>query len=937
MGDGPTRRSRDHDGPGRFRRVLSALSSQLSARTRLRVRGGNESVVGEEFIPSRVPRNRRPKSSTLDVLSHSGSSRKPGASVVSVLCLVFLLTSSVLGAAAWCTIDVEVMDARAVALEGVDVRAEASVLFDARRLVTGPDGAAVLLGLPAGSYRLEITREGYQWLEVQDVRCEPGGVIRLTVTLESTEGDEVVILPSGPSVDPEGAMVGHLYSREAQALLPWRGTSDSGPGGVTDGAGAAGSRPADANAFEGVVQAGHPNGPGPRVVAVPRHPERGLHGRVAIDAGGGLQARPTGTRGEVTRLDDVVRVRASVGGIAADSHLGTLLALEMDTADLDSQAAFGNGVSVDAIQRRRQWDRDSVLAYGVLDWMPTPDNRVDLRLNWGRRRQKGFASSLHIMPDAPLPGGEQDHLNRAVGLEWDALASDVLAVRVAGGFSDTSLRWMPTGSGLMEQDQSSDGRWSGGLGNGVWGGDGGVAAFDQGVDDLQGEVGLEWSAGSGHRLGIEVSWRREDRELRYSGAVDDVGLGTRRTHRGPGAERWDSLTPPVVSRGLLEECRVVLRDAWRAGSGLTVVLGLEIGDIRFDAGGDGPGYRFGVDDALSPRVGLVWDFEGAGRSRAWARWARFHQGPGEAARWRLTGALDLETVFVNDDGSLWERSPGPIGVASDLEPAVIDETVFGVEYELLSHLVVGAAGAFRRSEGGLAVLTEDGGRTFRLDTPSGDAWPERLNSETLESWGWIRKRLANGWQTEVRVGWRRSRGAWRGPPDLDLVDLDREYLSDVLSPAALEGAWGPLPDDRRWHFEVSGSWLFADGPSVGGRLSYRSGAPVSRLGALADGLGLDRRFTENRGSAGRTPELWRLDLVGSWPFEVGMGRVEVYLELSNLLDSGRAVRLDERWTLLDDAQAAGLDPDEQRTAGTWGEPLVVQRPLELRVGLAYRW
>ncbi len=112
---------------------------------------------------------------------------------------------------------------------------------------------------------------------------------------------------------------------------------------------------------------------------------------------------------------------------------------------------------------------------------------------------------------------------------------------------------------------------------------------------------------------------------------------------------------------------------------------------------------------------------------------------------------------------------------------------------------------------------------------------------------------------------------------------------------------------------------------------------MSRLGALADGLGLDRRFTENRGAAGRTPELWQLDLVGSWPFALGEGRLEAFAELSNLLDSQDAVSLDERWTVLDDGQITGLDPDQQRTAGTWGEPLVVQRPMELRVGLAYRW
>jgi len=846
----------------------------------------------------------------------------------SALCLAFLLNSSILSAATWCTIEVEVRDAGAEVVTGVDIHAEALQSFDSRRQETGSQGSAVLLGLPAGTYRMEITRQGYQWLEVQDVRCEPGGVVRLGVTLERTEGDEVVILPSGPSVDSESTVVGHLQSREAFRLLP---------GDMASGATGARLRREEAAAFEGVLQAGYAEQPGPQLVVVPRRAERAFHGRVAIDVGGGLTARPTGTRGDVTGLDDVMRAQISLGGSPVDGRLGTFVALETETAGLDSRVAFGDGASGEEIHRGRQWDQKSILAYGAIDWKVTPNHRIDLRLNWDRRRRQGVASSLHMAPESPLPGGDTDQLSRTIGLEWHTLVSDALFLRVAGGFSDSTNQWRPEHSGPLSQDQSAEGSWSAGLGNGIWAGDGGVAAFDQTVDELRAEAGLEWSVGSGHRLVVESSWHREDRDLHFSGSVDPFGLGHRRTYRGPVAERRDALVPTGVSQGIEEVRRLVIRDAWRAGPGLTIIIGLGLADLRFDAGENRASYHFAVDDTLAPRVGLVWDFEGEGRSRAWVNWARFRQGPGEVVKWRLAGALDIETMFVDDDGSFRERSPGLIGVAPALEPSVVNETVFGVEYELLSHLVVGAAGIIRLYDGGLAILTEDGGRTLSLATPSGDSWSEGLRSEVAEGWVWVRKRLANGWQAEMRVGWRRSRGAWSGPEDFDLDDLDREYLSDVFSPAALEGAWGPLPDDRRWRGEINGSWNFQAGPSLGGRLSYRSGAPVSRLGALADGLGLDRRFTENRGTAGRTPELWRLDLVGSWPFAIGKGRFEVFGELSNLLNSQKAVRLDERWTLLDDGQIAGLDPDEQQTTGTWGEALVVQKPMEIRVGLAYRW
>ena len=75
----------------------------------------------------------------------------------------------------------------------------------------------------------------------------------------------------------------------------------------------------------------------------------------------------------------------------------------------------------------------------------------------------------------------------------------------------------------------------------------------------------------------------------------------------------------------------------------------------------------------------------------------------------------------------------------------------------------------------------------------------------------------------------------------------------------------------------------------------------------------------------------------SWPFEVDSGVLEARFEAANLLNSHRAVVQDERWSLLDEDQAAGLDREAQYTPGTWGEPLITQAPLEIRLGLGYRW
>jgi hypothetical protein len=306
-------------------------------------------------------------------------------------------------------------------------------------------------------------------------------------------------------------------------------------------------------------------------------------------------------------------------------------------------------------------------------------------------------------------------------------------------------------------------------------------------------------------------------------------------------------------------------------------------------------------------------------------------------RLRLSGALDVESLFLAGDGDPWQRPPGHLEVAGDLEPPREDTLSLGVEYEVLSSLAVGAAAVRRSLTGAVATLSADGGRSLVVGTPGGRLWPAALESSRWEATAWLRRRLSGAWQASLLVQWSRSRGTWAGASAAHLADVEREYLRDVVVPEGLIGAEGPLPGDREWRAELTGSWASAAGPAIAGRVAFASGAPISRRGALADGFGLDRRFVDRRGAAGRTPAVWSTDVAVSWPVDVGPGVLEARLDLINLLDQETAVLVDERWSLLDELGAAGLTTAEQRTGATWGRAIERQRPLEARIGLTYRW
>ena len=90
-------------------------------------------------------------------------------------------------------------------------------------------------------------------------------------------------------------------------------------------------------------------------------------------------------------------------------------------------------------------------------------------------------------------------------------------------------------------------------------------------------------------------------------------------------------------------------------------------------------------------------------------------------------------------------------------------------------------------------------------------------------------------------------------------------------------------------------------------------------------------------TGGRTPSTWEVDLRIAQPLDLGVGELELGLEVLNLFDRQASLRGDPRFSLLDEAGAAGLDPDAQRTEAGWGAAIVRQRPRRVELGLRFRW
>jgi hypothetical protein len=105
---------------------------------------------------------------------------------------------------------------------------------------------------------------------------------------------------------------------------------------------------------------------------------------------------------------------------------------------------------------------------------------------------------------------------------------------------------------------------------------------------------------------------------------------------------------------------------------------------------------------------------------------------------------------------------------------------------------------------------------------------------------------------------------------------------------------GPLSNDRRHQIKVSGTYIFPWNLSVGGAAYWRSGTPITRYG-YSDAYSRYEFFLTKRGAEGRTPSNYDVDLHFGYPLNLGGAKLNLLLDIFNVLNTQRPVLLDQRW------------------------------------------
>jgi hypothetical protein len=134
------------------------------------------------------------------------------------------------------------------------------------------------------------------------------------------------------------------------------------------------------------------------------------------------------------------------------------------------------------------------------------------------------------------------------------------------------------------------------------------------------------------------------------------------------------------------------------------------------------------------------------------------------------------------------------------------------------------------------------------------------------------------------------------------------------------GSSGDLPNDRRHVVKLTATWPATPRLTLGTYTTWESGTPLNQFKAAPFGR---LAFAVPRGTAGRLPSLWDLNLRLTYTVPGAPSGLNAVLDIMHALSPRKVVYQQQQLYL--DGGATRLNP-------AYGLPLTFQAPMQVRLG-----
>jgi outer membrane receptor protein involved in Fe transport len=423
-----------------------------------------------------------------------------------------------------------------------------------------------------------------------------------------------------------------------------------------------------------------------------------------------------------------------------------------------------------------------------------------------------------------------------------------------------------------------------------------------------------------------------------------------------------AIAPTVDNNPITDNVALFAQDSFKVLKNLTLNAGVRYEQQRLK---DFTGTTLvKIDDEWSPRLGIVWDFLGNGRSKLYANYGRFYEVIPQDIQTRALGNEFI--IFARNSSS----TPDPVDLflgapivqggeltQDNLRGMYQDEIIGGVEVEVAKNWAIGVKGIYR-SLGRVVedrcdlAINPDIAQYFNTSSPATCAL---INPGQGNSLGTIKDpfdttcypngetdadgnlvagapcdstqprrffrgveltathRFSNSFYLLASYLYSKLEGNYSGnlSQTREGGQADPNINADFDYPGLVTNAFGRLRNDRTHQLKISGYYAFPFGLTVGANAFYNTGRPFSIRGCASDEVACNAGYNQEgylvpRGSAGDLPAAYEADLHLEYALRFGNVSITPIVDVFNVLNRQGVLSREELFN--NTGATAGNDP-----------------------------